>query len=135
MKLAFLLLFFLYNICVQGDTPWKLSLTCPEEKIDLVIDLYEESIEVPTMEMFGPMNGYLRGNIYGVWYVTSFKTKDKKAEIKVANDLGSENQKIELQQLTDSTWSMKFIGHNVVKRVSGKKLVKIPSEFIMKRKK
>ena len=57
MKLAFLLLFFLYNICVQGDTPWKLSLTCPEEKIDLVIDLYEESVEVPTMEMFGPMNG------------------------------------------------------------------------------
>ena len=135
MKLAFLLLFFLYNINIQGNTPWKLNLTCPEEKIDLVIDLYEESIEVPSMEMFGPMNGYLGGNIYGVWYVTSFKTKDKKAEIKVANDLGSENQKIELQQLTDSTWSMKFVGHNAVKRVSGKKLVKIPSEFIMKRKK
>lgn len=131
MKTAILLLFFLYNVSVLGNTPWKLKLTHPKEKIDLVIDLHEESIEVPTLEMFGPMNGYLGGNIFGVWYVTSFQIKDKLAEIKVANDLGSENQKIELKQLTDSTWSMKFVGPNVVRRVSGKKLVKVPSDYIM----
>ena len=71
MKTAILLLFFLYNVSVLGNTPWKLKLTHPKEKIDLVIDLHEESIEVPTLEMFGPMNGYLGGNIFGVWYVTS----------------------------------------------------------------
>lgn len=135
MKLALLLLLFLYNYSVQGDTPWKLKLTCPKEKIDLVIDLYEESVEVPTMEMFGPMNGYLGGNIYGVWYVVSFKTKGKTAEIKIANDLGSETQNIELMQLTDSTWRMKFANPNVVRRVAGKKLVKVPSDYVMKCKK
>lgn len=134
MKSASLLLFFLCNFSLRAENPWKLKLTNPKERIDLIIDLHEESIEVPSLEMFGPMNGYLGGNIYGVWYVTSFKTKGKKAEIKVANDLGSENQKIELEQLTDSTWSMKFVGPNVVKRVSGKKLVKVPSYYIMKNK-
>lgn len=135
MKTAILLLSFLYSYYAYGKTPWKLKLTNPKEKIDLVIDLHEESVEVPSMEMFGPMNGYLGGNIYGVWYVTKFKTKDTKAEINLANDLGSENQKVELMKINDSTWNMKFIGPNCVRRVSGKKLIKVPSEYIMKVKK
>lgn len=135
MKTLLLLLFFLFNLGIKSQTPWKLQLSSPEEKVDFIIDLYEESIEVPSFEMFGPMNGYLAGNIYGVWYVTSFDIKGEKAIIKVANDLGSENQKIELTQLTDSTWSMKFIGNNVVKRVAGKKLIKAPAQYIMKQKK
>ena len=105
------------------------------EKINLIIDLYDESIEVPGMQMFGPMNGYLNGNIYGVWYVTGFDIKDdKNVTIKVANDLGSENQKISLTQTSDSTWTMKFEGQQVVKRAVGKKLVKIPRELVMKKK-
>ena len=44
-------------------------MTDPKEKVTLTIDLHEESIEVPGMEMFGPMNGYLGGNIYGGWAV------------------------------------------------------------------
>ncbi len=134
MKSAFLLLFFLCNFSLWAESPWRLKLTNPKEKIDLIIDLHKESIEVPSLEMFGPMNGYLGGNIFGVWYVTSFKTKGKKAEIKVANDLGSETQKIELEQLTDSTWNMKFASPNLVRRVSGKKLVKVPSQYIMEYK-
>ena len=47
---------------VNGGQPWKLQLHCPEEKIDLHLDLYEESIEVPGMETFGPMNMSLSGN-------------------------------------------------------------------------
>lgn len=135
MKTTILLLFLLYNSIAFASTPWKLKLTNPKEKIDLIIDLHEESVEVPSMEMFGPMNGYLGGNIYGIWYVTSFKTKGDKAEIRLANDLGSENQNVELEQISDSTWKMKFLGSNNVRRVSGKKLVKIPSEYVMYRKK
>lgn len=119
-----------------GQKPWKLKLQQPEEKIDLVIDLYEESIEVPTMEAFGPMNGYLGGNIYGVWYVVGHDIKDDRhATLTIANDLGSEDQKLTLSQTSDSTYTLKFLGHNAVKRAEGKKLVKIPSEFQMVRKK
>lgn len=127
------LLFFC--IIINAGGPWKMELTCPNEKINLNIDLYDESIEVPGMEMFGPMNGYLNGDIYGVWYVTGFDIKDdRNVTIKVANDLGSENQKISLIQTSDSTWTLKFEGQQVVKRAVGKKLVKIPRELVMKKK-
>ena len=112
--------------------PWKLQLHCPKEKIDFKIDLYEESISVPGLEDFGPMNGYLGGEIFGVWYVVGFDIKNERnASITIANDLGSEDQKLSLTQTSDSTYTLKFLGHNVVKRVQGRKLVKIPSELQM----
>ena len=117
-----------------GQRPWKVSLQQPEEGINLRLDLYEESIEVPGMEAFGPMNGYMDGNIYGVWYVVSFDIKDDShANVTIANDLGSEDQKLTLTQTSDSTYQLKFLGYNAVKRAQGKKLVKIPSEFVMKK--
>lgn len=123
---------FAFFTAVIGGQPWKLRLHCPEEKIDLRLDLYEESIEVPGLEAFGPMNGYLDGNIYGVWYVVGFDIKDDKhATVTIANDLGSEDQKLTLTQNSDSTYQLKFLGYNAVKRAQGKKLVKIPSEMKM----
>ncbi len=132
--ITLLYLFFLIcTISVTANGPWKMKLICPEEKVNLHLDLYEESIEVPDMEMFGPMNGYMNGDIYGVWTVTSFKIlNDKQANIKISNDLGSETQKITLTRLNDSIWNMKFEGHNVVKRVKNKKLIKVPGEMNMK---
>jgi len=120
---------------VLAEQPWKLQLHSPEEKIDLRIDLYEESIEVPGLEAFGLMNGYLGGNIYGVWYVVGFDIKDDRhATLTIANDLGSEDQKLTLTQTSDSTYQLKFLGYNAVKRAQGKKLVKIPGEMKMLKK-
>ena len=117
-----------------GQRPWKVNLQQPEEGINLRLDLYEESIEVPGMEAFGPMNGYMDGNIYGVWYVVSFDIKDDShANVTIANDLGSEDQKLTLTQTSDSTYQLRFLGYNAVKRAQGKKLVKIPTEFAMKK--
>ena len=128
-------IFLTVAISALAQGPWKMILTCPEEKIDLVMNLYKEDIEVPGMEMFGPMNGYLGGNIYGVWSITSFKIdSDKNVSLRVSNDLGSETQAIQITQQNDSVWRMEFTGHNVIKRVNGKKLVKIPSVFLMKKK-
>ena len=127
-------MFFIATVCL-GQQPWKLQLTSPEEKVNLKLDLYEESIEVPGFESFGPMNGYMDGNIYGVWYVVGFDIKsDKQAVITIANELGSEDQKLTLTQNSDSTYQLKFLGYNAVKRAQGKKLVKIPSELKMEKK-
>ena len=133
MKKILFSLLSLYSILVQAQGPWKMNLLCPEEDVRLHINLYEETIEVPGMEMFGPQNGYLGGNIYGVWTVTSFKIQDDKtATLKLSNDLGSETQKVTLVQQSDSVYTMRFDGTNVVKRAVGRKLVKVPSEFRMK---
>ena len=134
--LATMVVMFAFFTAVVGQQPWKLRLHCPEEGIDLRIDLYEESVEVPGMETFGTMNGYLGGNIYGVWYVVGFDIKDDKhANLTIANDLGSEDQKLTLTQTSDSTYQLKFLGYNAVKRAQGKKLVKIPSEMKMLKQK
>lgn len=134
-RATFAAAFAVASICLGGQ-PWKLRLFQPEEKIDLCLDLYEESIEVPGLEAFGPMNGYLGGNIYGVWYVVGFDIKDDRhATITIANDLGSEDQKLTLTMNSDSTYQLKFLGYNAVKRAQGKKLVKIPSEMRMEKRK
>lgn len=123
---------FVFTTAILAEQPWRLRLHSPEEKIDLHIDLYEESIDVPGLEAFGPMNGYLGGNIYGVWYVVGFDIKDdRQATLTIANDLGSEDQKLTLTQTSDSTYQMKFLGYNAVKRAQGRKLVKIPGEMRM----
>ena len=134
-KIIIFIAFFSISGLLFAEGPWKIHLHCPEEKIDLHLDLYEESIEVPGLEAFGPMNGYMDGNIYGVWYVVGFDIKDDKhATVTIANDLGSEDQKLTLTQTSDSTYQLKFLGYNAVKRAQGKKLVKIPSEMKMKMK-
>ena len=134
MKHFLSLIVFLFGISVmQAQGPWKLNLYSADEDVRLNINLYEETIPVPGMEMFGPQNGYLGGNIYCVWTVTSFKIHDDKtATLKLSNDLGSETQKVTLTQQSDSIYLLRFDGTNVVKRAVGRKLVKIPSEFRMK---
>lgn len=125
MRHIFALLALSLCLSANAGKPWKLSLTDPKEKITLDIDLYEESIDVPGMEMFGPMNGYLGGNIYGVWTVTSFQIKKDKAILRLSNDLGSETQEAELTQTSDSTYTLKLLGSTVIKRAEGRKLHKI----------
>lgn len=125
MKKYIAILSLITSLNTYAEHPWKLHLTDKKEKINLHIDLHEETIEVPGMEMFGPMNGYLDGNIYGVWCITSFSFKDDKAILRLSNDLGSETQEAELKQTSDSTYTLKLTGTTVVKRAEGRKLVKI----------
>lgn len=131
MKYILSLMAMITSILSYAGQPWKLNLIDPKEKISLKMDLYEESIVVPGMEMFGPMHGYLGGNIYGVWTITSFKIKKDMAVIRLSNDLGSETQEAELKQTSDTTYTLKLTGSTVVKRAEGRKLHKITSTLKM----
>ena len=111
----------LVGLCTGLTTarsPFKCTLYDRENKIYLHLDLYEESINVPGMEMFGPMNGYMNGNVYGIWMITSSK--------RLSNDLGSETQEVKLTVENDSTYLLEQQGGTVIKKVVNKKLVKIP---------
>lgn len=131
----FSVLFFLsFCLLSHAGEPWKLNLIDRSENIVLNIDLQKESIEVPGMEMFGPMHGYLGGNVYGVWTVTSFRINKGKAILRLSNDLGSETQEAELSQTSDSTYSLKLVGAVVVKRAVGNRLHKITPNLKMVRK-
>ncbi len=133
---ALLSVVLLLSIALRAGEPWKLQLTNKEEQVDLKLDLYEESIDVPGMELFGPMNGYLAGKgVYGTWMVTSFQIKnDKEATLRLSNDQGSETQSILLTWQNDSTYLMELQNGVVVKKVVNKKLVKIPAKITLNKK-
>ena len=130
---ALLSVVLLLSIALRAGEPWKLQLTNKEEQVNLKLDLYEESIDVPGMELFGPMNGYLAGKgVYGTWMVTSFQIKnDKEATLRLSNDQGSETQSILLTWQNDSTYLMELQNGVVVKKVVNKKLVKIPGKITL----
>lgn len=136
MKCIYCLLLAFAATMVKAAEPWKLRLDNSDEGVYLHIDLYEESIPVPGMEMFGPMNGYLNGKgVYGVWSVTSFDIKDDKmATLRLSNDLGSETQSIRLTWQNDSTYLMELQDGVVVKKAVNRKLVKIAPKMMMRLK-
>lgn len=126
MKKTLLFATSLFALTALADRPWKFSMKSEKSKINMKIDLYDETVAVPGMDMFGPMNGYISGDIYGVWTVTSSEIiDDKHAKMRLSNDLGSETQEVLLTLTGDSICKMELKGGVVVKRVEGKKLVKI----------
>ena len=133
-----LLFFFLIQasfISTHAQQPFKGILSNKEEKLNLVIDLYKESVEVPDMDMFGPMHGYMNGDIYGVWMITSVKLENgKKATVHLSNDQGSDTQKVVLTCENDSTFLFEQMEGVAIKKVVNRKLVKIPQKIYFIRK-
>lgn len=107
--------------------PWKLTLQNKELNLRLQLDLYEETVNVPGMDMFGPMNGYIAGSLCNVWSLTSFKiNNDDKVTLRLSNDLGSETQECTLTHENDSTYRLDIKGTVHLRKVENRKYVKMP---------
>ena len=117
-NLMFLVL-CVFSIATMAQQAFKGSLSCKEENLHLTIDLYEESINVPGMEMFGPMHGYLK--------IVNATT----ALIRLSNDQGSETQEVKLTK-NDDQYIFEQVDGVCIKKVEGRKLVKIPKKLIFK---
>lgn len=128
-------MFLILCVCslfAMGQQTFKASLSCKEANLHLTIDLYEESINVPGMEMFGPMHGYLNGNVYGIWTITSSKIiNENTALIRLSNDQGSETQEVKLTK-NENEYIFEQVDGVSIKKVVGRKLVKIPKKLIFK---
>ena len=115
----------------------------PSEHLILKFDIGSESVEVPTMEDFGLMHGYLKGHkekkgepyFYGVWTVTKIADEGTKKGIMmhISNDFGSETQEAHFRQTSDSTWVLHLEGQTVMKRVVGRKLVKVSDNLVFQK--
>lgn len=111
-----------------AQQPWKIYLQNKELNLRLNINLYEETISVPSMEMFGPMNGYLGGQLANVWTVTSFRIEsDDKATLRLSNDLGSETQECTITHENDSTYRLNVKGNQNLRKVVNRKYQKLPT--------
>ena len=101
-----------------------------ENNIVLHLNLTEEKINIPGLELLGPTNGYMNGSIYGTWIVTKFKESEKNVTIRFSNDFGSETQEVKFTHMQADTFSLEMLSPQGIRKVDKRKLIKIPSKYI-----
>jgi len=105
-----------------------------ENDIHLVINLYEQSIDVPGLEL-EKCYGFLRGNTNGCWIILKVKEKDDShALVRAASEKGSDAQDILLTPNETGMTIEQTDGANI-KGIKGRKYVKLPKtiDFIKKK--
>lgn len=132
-----ILLFMSISISAQKESmTFKGHFYNKEYDIYLIIDLYDMDVEVPNHSMFGNLPGYLGkrlNNFY--WLVTSGKIKnDSYAELDMINDFGSEDTRVSLKQINDSTFIFKQEEGSTMKIANNGKWQKLPKELKLKKK-
>lgn len=134
--LLFLLLFPFVRSNAQAvainDTT-RATFYCEEEGIRICLDMGNESLTVPGMSFLGKVHAYMNGKIYGVWMLTKRERKGDTAILRFTNDIGSDSQTVELKPLPDGTYQYTALEGNNVRRVKGRKLIKVPDTMVMKR--
>lgn len=132
-----ILLFMSISLSAQKESmTFKGHFYNKEYDIYLIIDLYDMDVEVPNHSMFGNLPGYLGkrlNNFY--WLVTSGKIKnDSHAELDMINDFGSEDTRVSLKQVNDSTFIFKQEEGSTMKIANNGKWQKLPKELKLKKK-
>jgi len=116
--------------------PFRAYLFNKEYEIFMQINFYEQNINIPGQELYGPLPGYLgkERNSF-CWVITSAKLKnDRTAEVAFINDYGSEDFTARLTQLNDSTYELRHIDGSALKVPKNGKWQKIPNLIELKRK-
>lgn len=105
--------------------------------VEIVMNLNEESINIPGQEILGRVYGYLKKKTDArVWAIMSAKiSKDgKKAEIEMVNDYGSEDLNAELTYDTKTgSYTLRQLSGSTIKVSNGKKWLKLPKELTFER--
>ena len=105
-------------------------------EVYLRINFYEQDITVPGQDLYGQLPGYL-GKLHNsfCWVITSCKVKnDKKAEMRLINDFGSEDLKATLTRQNDSIYILKQEEGSTIKVPRNGKWQKLPKTLELKRK-
>jgi hypothetical protein len=116
--------------------PFRAYLFNKEYEIFMQINFYEQNINIPGQELYGPLPGYLgkERNSF-CWVITSAKLKnDRTAELAFINDYGSEDFTARLTQLNDSTYELRHLDGSALKVPKNGKWQKIPNLIELKRK-
>ena len=102
----------------------------------LRINFYDQDVSIPGQELYGLLPGYL-GKLHNsfCWVITSCEIKDeKKAELQLINDFGSEDLKATLTRENDSIYILKQGEGNTIKVPHNGKWQKLPKTLEFKRK-
>lgn len=138
MKRSATIFLFLLLLCAQSvaqtnDKPFKGVFKNNEHGVTIQLNLYTPQLEAPGMSFLGKLHGYMHGRIYGMWLLTSHTIENNTATLRFSNDQGSDAQTIRFTQINDSIFQYEAIDGNEIKKVQGRKLVKIPGTLQFKR--
>lgn len=121
----------------QTTSSFNGTLVNKDYGVRIHLDLDQETIEIPGMSFLGLSHGYLDGitnnHVYGVWMLIKHHIEGNKAMLRFTNDIGSDSQDITITQLNDSTFTYTATGSNSIRKVDGRKLVKIPATMTLQR--
>ena len=102
----------------------------------LRINFYDQDVTVPGQELYGRLPGYL-GKLHNsfCWVITSCDIKsEKKAELQLINDFGSEDLNATLTRENDSIYVLKQGAGSTIKVPNNGKWQKLPKIVELKRK-
>jgi hypothetical protein len=140
MKKLFFLLFtyhlsLITSFAQSEGTPFHAYLYNNEYEVFLQINLYEQDIEVPGHELYGPLPGYLgKKNNSFCWVITASEVNGKTATLSLINDYGSEDLTATLTQKNDSIYILKQESGSTLKVPKNSKWQKIPKTLELKRR-
>ena len=101
----------------------------------LRINFYDQDVTVPGQELYGRLPGYL-GKLHNsfCWVITSCDIKsEKKAELQLINDFGSEDLNATLTRENDSVYVLKQGAGSTIKVPNNGKWQKLPKTLEFKR--
>ena len=119
----------------QGDS-FRAYLFNNTYNVYLRINFYDQDVTVPGQELYGKLPGYL-GKLHNsfCWVITSCEVKDeKKADLQLINDFGSEDLNATLTRENDSIYILKQGAGSTIKVPSNGKWQKLPKTLEFKRK-
>lgn len=119
----------------QGDS-FRAYLFNNTYNVYLRINFYDQDVTVPGQELYGKLPGYL-GKLHNsfCWVITSCDVKDeKKADLQLINDFGSEDLNATLTRENDSIYVLKQGAGSTIKVPNNGKWQKLPKTLEFKRK-
>ena len=134
----FVIWLFSQNITIaqSAGKPFHAHIFNNEYDVYMKINFYEEDIEVPGQELYGPLAGFLgkKHNSF-CWVITSAKVEGNTATLSLINDYGSEDLTATLSYQNDSTYILKQMSGSTIKVPKNGKWQKLPKtlEFRLKK--
>ncbi len=130
MCVALLVIMTSTAMTAQTAKPFVGRFFCREAGITLVLNAYEENVEVPGMSFLGTTYGHLSGRgIYGLWLVWKAETNDQSATLHFTSDTGSDHQKVKVTIPDATHLEMQPLGSVTFKKAVGRKWVKLDSKL------
>lgn len=103
--------------------------------IHLHLQLDSAALLVPGYETLGAVKGYMKGGIYGTWFLVRHERLGKRVRLRFSNDAGSASQTLLLIPQVEGHFVAIAEGGNELRRAEGRKLAKIADRFLFRLRK